>query len=70
MSSVEANESNRELQRLLDEAIKQPGVAEVMAVFESWREADRIANEQKKYEDAQYRISLSTMSIPVANSHP
>jgi len=41
-TTVEASSRAAELVRMLDEAKRQPGVAEVVAVYQTWRQADAI----------------------------
>jgi len=67
MNGPAADKAEQDLKRLLDEAMKQPGVADLMAVYEVWREAEEVCNVQRAYDEKQYVVSLSDVSTPLAS---
>ena len=67
--STSIDETKNELARLLDEAMKQPGVADLMAAFDVWREVEQVSNVQRMYDEEQFRVSLSNVTTPLAGYH-
>lgn len=58
-------DNTEKLSRLIDDASRRPGVAEVMSVFHAWNEADRVARNKMQYEAPRHILSTSNASIPI-----
>ena len=60
-----APESTDEAQSIIDAASKQPGVAELLKVYESWRSFESVRDVYVQATTPQQVISLSSSSAPV-----
>lgn len=57
-TTVEASGRAAELTRMLEEAKRQPGVADVAAVYENWRQIDAIRQ----------AVAAATTTVPVVQA--
>jgi hypothetical protein len=59
--------SEGEISKLIESARKQPGVQEVMAVYEKWKTFDASIQSQRRVVGIHRIISLSSSSVPPSN---
>ncbi len=65
-SSENPSEAER-LQALLDEAMKHPGVADVLKIYSTFQEADKEQAAYRFFQTPFYHESVSTSAEPVLN---
>jgi hypothetical protein len=51
--------------RLMEEAAKKPGVAELFRVYESWQVFDQVSRISGQFTGSQYVVSASSFSTPL-----
>ena len=51
--------------RLMEEAAKKPGVAELFRVYESWQVFDQASRINSQFTATQYVVSVSNSSTPL-----
>lgn len=60
-----SDQTTESFERLIEEAMKKPGVAELFAVYESWQKFDQASRVSSHFTGTQYVVSESTSSGPL-----
>ena len=61
------DDAGEDFERLMEEAVKKPGVAELFKVYESWQMFDQAARINNQITATQYVVSASSSSTPPIN---
>jgi hypothetical protein len=65
MEKVSTDDAAENFERMIEEAVKKPGVAELFRVYESWQMFDQVSRITSQFTGTQYMVSASTSSGPM-----